>query len=617
MAEKTYTVDAGFTVAPDENCYTALAAVSEKNPEWVLFSRPEGHGWVDVTAAEFVAEVREVAKGLIGMGLEKNDRVALLSGARYEWALTDFAVMAAGGILVPIYPTSSLDQVQWIVEDSGAVLAIAETYDHEVLFEHLVLEADGTPQLAESPSKLGKVLQFNREPGAIAEIKAAGVDVPDELLDERIAGIRHDDIASLVYTSGTTGRSKGCIITHLNWIFQVRAMMKHPIGKISRPGSRMVTYLPMAHVLARSLHLLGALSGTTQTHWDDVSTIAMEYQRVKPNMVIGVPRVYEKVRDSAYRKASDGSAIGAWIFKNAEKTAMDYSQALEDQRTTGKGPSMGLKIKRKIFDKLVYSKILDALGGEVEYAITGASALGAPLGHFFRGIGLPVYEGYGLTETTSAASVNFGEQTRIGSVGRPMLGYSAKVTEDGEICLKSHGIFGGYWNNDEATAEVMDGDWFHTGDLGEIDDDGFIRITGRKKDILVTSGGKNVAPQPLEEQLRLDPLISQAVVVGDGKQFVGVLITLNEEELASWKDKRGIPADTPVSKLAEDPNLRGEVQDAINLANKTVSNAEAIKKFRILPRDLTEEDGELTATLKVKRPVVLQNFDEEMRKLYP
>lgn len=591
----TFTVPAGFEVAPDENCYSALVATAEKSPDIVLFSRPGEHDWVDVTAAEFVAHVRRVAKGLIGIGVEKGDRIALLSGARYEWAVIDFAIMAAGATTVAIYPTSSLDQVQWIVEDSGAMLAIGETHEHGVKFEHLT-ETD-----------LKQILLFNED--AIGYLERAGEVVSDEVLDERIKSISHDDIASLVYTSGTTGRSKGCIITHLNWIFQVRGLQQHPIGKIAGPGTKMVTYLPLAHVMARSVHLLATISGTLQTHWSDVKTIAAEFQRAQPDVVLGVPRVYEKARNAAYVKASDGSAIGARIFKEAEKTAIEFSKAMEKQ-----GPSISLKLKQKLFDKLVYSKIRAGLGGNVQYGISGGSALGVPLGHFFRGAGLPVYEGYGLTETASAAAVNFGEDAKIGSVGKPMFGYSAKTTEDGEICFSGDGIFVGYWQNEKATKEALIDGWFHTGDLGEIDENGFITITGRKKDILVTSGGKNVAPQPLEEMLRQDPLISQAVVVGDGKPFIGVLIALDEDALVRWKEQRGL--DMPTYKLAKLPELRGEVQDAVNRVNASVSRAEQIKKFRILPRDLTEEDGELTATLKVKRPVVMDHFAHQMRKLY-
>ena len=597
MTLKTFTVDAPFTVALDENCFSALVANAEKRPNIVLFTKPEAHEWVDVTAAEFVAEVREAAKGLIALGAQKGDRIALLSGARYEWPVADFAIMAAGLTTAAIYPSSSLEQVQWIVEDSGAVIALGETHDHGVLFEHV------------TNSQLREILLF--DDSGMDKLKEAGRSVSDEELDERIAGISHDDIASLVYTSGTTGRAKGCMITHLNWIFQVRGLLAHPAGQVARRGNKVVTYLPLAHVMARSVHLAATLGETTQSHWQDVSTIAAEFQRVKPDLVLGVPRVYEKVRDAARRKASDGSAIGAKIFAEAEKTAIAYSEALD-----AGGPSMLLKLKRAVFDKLVYSKIREALGGKMEYGISGGSALGVPLGHFYRGAGLPVYEGYGLTETSSAAALSFGDDRKIGSVGKPMMGYTAKISDEGEICFSGPGVFTGYWGNEEATKEALIDGYFHTGDLGEIDEKGNISITGRKKDLLVTSGGKNVAPQPLEELLRQDPLISQAVVVGDGKPFIGALIALDEDALTSWKEARGIAPETPTYKLAKRNDLRMEIQDAVNRTNHAVSKAEAIKKFRILPRDLTEADGELTPSLKVKRPAVLESFAHQMRKLY-
>lgn len=604
MALSTFSVPAPFTIAPDENCYSALVANAQRDPDAVLFTKPDGHSWTDVTARQFVEDVRAVAKGLIALGAQKGDRVALLSGARYEWAVVDFAIMAAGTTTAAIYPTSSLDQVQWIVEDSGAIIAIGETQEHGSLLRHV------------TDSALEHVLLFDDTVNAVDALKKAGQSVSDAELDERIASIAHDDIASLVYTSGTTGKAKGCMITHLNWIFQVRGLLAHPAGQVAHKGNKVVTYLPLAHVMARSVHLAATIGETTQTHWQDVKTIAAEFQRVKPDLVLGVPRVYEKVRDAARRKASDGSALGAKIFTEAEQTAIAYSEALDRQREGGKGPSLALRVKRDVFDKLVYSKIREALGGKMDYCISGGSALGVPLGHFYRGAGLPVYEGYGLTETASAAALSFGEDRKIGSVGKPMMGYTVKLTDEGEICFGGSGVFRGYWQNEEATREALVDGFFHTGDLGEIDADGNIFITGRKKDILVTSGGKNVAPQPLEELMRQDPLISQAVVVGDGKPFVGVLVALDEDALTTWKAERGIDADTPTVKLAKRNDLRMEIQDAVNRTNHAVSHAEQIKKFRILPRDLTEADGELTPSLKVKRPAVLESFAHQMGKLY-
>ncbi|MDR7329981.1 AMP-dependent synthetase/ligase [Corynebacterium guangdongense] len=600
---------AGFELREDENCLSALLAGAKAHPHVLLFNRPANYEWVNVTAREFAAEVYEVAKGLVAMGVQPGDRVALLSATRYEWSLLDFAIWAAGAASVPIYPSSSHDQIQWIIEDSGAVLAIAETRENTASLEHLLLQEDGTPKLADSPTQLRRILEINT--GGVETLKFEGRSVDDAEIDERVAGIRHEDLASLVYTSGTTGKPKGCFISHYNWIFQVRAILTAEIGQIAGHGTRIVMYLPMAHVLARAVSLAMTVAGSTQSHWSDTSTLTMALQRMRPDLVLGVPRVFEKVRNGAYNKAADKGGLSLQIFKRAERVAVEYSQALD----TPEGPSRLLSTQRSLYDRLVYSKIRDALGGQVQYAITGGSAMSAELSHFFRGLGVPVYEGYGLTETTAAAAVDF-EPQRIGTVGKPLNGYGARINEDGEILLTGGGVITQYWHNPEATAEAFHDGWFNTGDLGEIAESGHITITGRKKDLIVTAGGKNVSPGPMEELLRQHPLISQALLVGDGKPFIGVLVTLDPDELARWKADRNIPEHTRLKDLAADSQLRAEVQDAINVANATVSNAEAIKKFRILDRDLSEEENELTPTLKVKRNVVFQRFAEDIDALY-
>ena len=600
---------AGFELREDENCLSALLAGAKAHPHVLLFNRPANYEWVNVTAREFAAEVYEVAKGLVAMGVQPGDRVALLSATRYEWSLLDFAIWAVGAASVPIYPSSSHDQIQWIIEDSGAVLAVTETRENTASLEHLLLQEDGTPKLADSPTQLRRILEINT--GGVETLKFEGRSVDDAEIDERVAGIRHEDLASLVYTSGTTGKPKGCFISHYNWIFQVRAILTADIGQIAGHGTRIVMYLPMAHVLARAVSLAMTVAGSTQSHWSDTSTLTMALQRMRPDLVLGVPRVFEKVRNGAYNKAADKGGLSLQIFKRAERVAVEYSRALD----TPEGPSRLLTTQRSLYDRLVYSKIRDALGGQVQYAITGGSAMSAELSHFFRGLGVPVYEGYGLTETTAAAAVDF-EPQRIGTVGRPLNGYGARINDDGEILLTGGGVITQYWHNPEATAEAFHDGWFNTGDLGEIAESGHITITGRKKDLIVTAGGKNVSPGPMEELLRQHPLISQALLVGDGKPFIGALVTLDPDELARWKADRNIPENTRLKELAAESQLRAEVQDAINVANATVSNAEAIKKFRILDRDLSEEENELTPTLKVKRNVVFQRFAADIDALY-
>lgn len=605
-----YATEASFTLAESDNCLSAMVGLARSNPHLVLFTRPRNYDWVNVTAGEFLTEVIETAKGLIAMGVEAGDRVAMLSTTRYEWQLMDFAIWAAGAASVPIYPSSSDTQIQWIIEDSGAVLAVTESRDNTDSLANVLLNDDGVAPLTDSPTKLRRVLEFNS--AAVDMLKFEGRNVEDAVVEERMAGITHESLASLVYTSGTTGRPKGCFLTHKNWIHQIRALLTHPIGQIAHPGTRVVTYLPLAHVLARAVALALVIGGATQSHWSDTSTLTMELQRSRPHVVLGVPRVFEKVRNAAYNKAVDGGPIKGGIFRAAEATAIEYSRALD----TEEGPSRALELRRKVADKLVYSKIKDALGGQVDYCITGGSAMSPELGHFFRGIGVPAYEGYGLTETTAAAAVNFGKETKIGSVGKPLAGYAARISDESEVMIKGDGVFEGYYNNPEATEKDLVDGWFNTGDLGEIDENGFITITGRKKDLIVTAGGKNISPQPMEEILRQDPLISQALVVGDGKPYVGVLVTLDPDELARWKATHNIPESRELKDFVSDPALRAEVQDAVNMANATVSHAEQIKKFWILDRDLSEEENELTPTLKVKRNVVFQRFADDIENLY-
>ena len=600
---------AKFEIEDGETCLTRMMATAKARPHGVMFTRPASYEWVNVTAKQFVEEVYAVAKGLIAAGVEQGDRVVLLSNTRYEWSLLDFAIWAAGAASVPIYPSSSLSQVQWIVEDSGAVLAITESREHSELVAHLKLQDDGKPALKNSPSQLRRILEINSS--AIDTLMFEGRELSDDVVDARIAATKTDDLASLVYTSGTTGRPKGCMLTHRNWLAETLGLLTNPIGGIAVPGNHVLTFLPLAHVLARAVSLAVAMSGASQNHWSDFSTITIEFQRSRPNLILGVPRVFEKVRNGAAAKAKDGGAVKGAIFRESEKVAIEYSRALD----TAEGPDRVLRAKHKLFDRLVYSTIREAMGGEVKYCITGGSAMSHDLLHWFRGIGVTIYEGYGLTEVAAAAAVDF-ENQKIGTVGPPLEGTTIRVNDDGEILIKGDIVFKGYWNNPEATAESLEDGWYNTGDLGEIMDSGHVVITGRKKDLIVTAGGKNVSPGPMEDMLRAHPLISQAMVVGDGKPFIGVLLTLDEDALKRWKAEHNIPANRTMKEVATDATLRAEIQDAINQVNTTVSHAEAIKKFFILESDLTEEDNELTPTMKVKRYVVAQRYAAAIDQIY-
>ncbi|MEE2034040.1 AMP-dependent synthetase/ligase [Rhodococcus chondri] len=593
---REYATPAQFTVGDDESVVHTVFTHAEKTPHRVMYSRPVGADWVAVTAQQFAEQVEGVAKGLIASGVQPGDRVALLSSTRYEWSLFDYAIWAAGAASVPIYDSSSSEQIRWILEDSGAVLAIVESAQHEALF-------------VDMPDTLRRIVQIDG--GAVNTLVVEGADVDDTELKARLGGIRTDDLASLVYTSGTTGRPKGCILTHRNFLNEARAIITSPVGAVARPGNRGLTFLPLAHVLARAVSLALFEAGAAQAHWSDFGTVSAQFARYSPNIILGVPRVFEKVRDAAAGKAAAGGKLNAAIFAFAEETAIAYSEALDHG-----GPSLALKAKRTMADKLVYSKLRAAMGNECWYAISGGGALSPKLGHFFRGVGVPIYEGYGLTETTAAHSVNVPGAQKIGTVGQPMGGNSARIAEDGEIELRGGVVFQGYWRNDEATAKTFNDGWLRTGDLGSLDDDGYLSITGRKKDLIITAGGKNVSPGPLEDRMRSHTLVSQAVVIGDGRAFITALITVDPEIFENWKAENGKPADATISDLRHDPTLHDAVQSIIDDANTMVSHAEAIKKFVILDRDLTEESGELTPTLKIKRNVVTEKFADDIESMY-
>ncbi|AEK36407.1 acyl-CoA synthetase [Corynebacterium variabile DSM 44702] len=601
-----YSSEALYTIGENETCLTVLWENTRRRPQTVLYSRPRKFEWVDVRADEFLREVYDVAKGLIANGVGQGDRVVLMSDTRYEWNLFDFAIMAAGAVSVPVYPSSSTSQCEWIVEDSGAVIGIAEKSGHATrlnTFVHATAPAEG--------AHLDRVLSITD--GAVETLTAEGKDISDEEVEARIAATKSSDVASLVYTSGTTGRPKGCRLLHSNWLGEARALLTHPIGGIAVEGNRALTFLPLAHVLSRAVSLASTLGGATQSHWSEMATLVPEFARAQPHLILGVPRVFEKVHAGVKSKAVDGGGIGAKIFPLAEKTAVEYSKALD----TKQGPGALLKAKRAVFDKLVYGKVRAAMGGSLQYCISGGSALNSELMHFFRGIGVRIYEGYGMTETTAAIAVNFEPDNIIGTVGKPVGGNTVRIAEDGEILMKGTVVFDGYWNNEEATKDTFDGDGFlRSGDLGALLPTGHLKITGRKKEIIVTAGGKNVSPGPLEDILRSAPLISQAMVVGDDQKFIGSLITLDEDALPAWKKRNNVPEHTGVLELAKNPVLRAEIQDAINEANETVSHAEGIKKFRICARDFTEEDGEMTPSMKVKRFVVSQHFADDIAWIY-
>lgn len=567
-----------------------------RNPANVLFARKAGERWVDVTAREFHDDVRRLAKGLVAAGVQPGDRVAIMSKTRYEWTLADFAIWTAGGVAVPIYETSSAEQVHWILEDSGAVAIVLETPAHAAIVDEV---RDQLPQLKH-------VWQI--EGGGLDELAQTGASVSDAELDASREAIDRTSVATIIYTSGTTGRPKGCQLTHDNFMALSDNAIKRLGQVVSAEGASTLLFLPLAHVFARFIQVLCVSAEAKMGHTADIKNLLQDFATFKPTFILSVPRVFEKIYNSAEQKATaEGKGK---IFATAAETAIAWSTAKDEG-----GAGFGLRARHRLFDRLVYGKLRAAMGGQVLYAVSGGAPLGSRLGHFFRGIGVTVLEGYGLTETTAPATVNTPEQVKIGTVGPPLPGVGIRVAEDGEILIRGNNVFAGYVNNDEATSAALQDGWFHTGDIGELDEDGYLRITGRKKELLVTAGGKNVAPAVLEDRLRAHPLVSQCVVVGDQKPFIAALVTLDPEMYPAWAKNNGIEGVT-IEQARENDVVRAEIQRAVDDANRSVSKAESIRKFTILEGDFTEDNGYLTPSLKLKRNLVMKDFHDQVEALY-
>ncbi len=593
-----YAVPASYTVSDDASLSDVVFRYADETPRLVPFRRLRAGAWTDVTAAQFAEEVTALAKGLIASGVRHGDRVALMSPTRYEWVALDFAIWTVGACTVAIYETSSADQAEWILSDSGTRMLIVASDEHAEVVRDVVARLDGVSEM----------LQLDAEDGAIDVLVTRGAEVPDAEVAARRAAVKASDAATLVYTSGTTGRPKGAQLTHFNLLAE-SAAASAALGDMMVQGKSTLLFLPLAHIFARAISVGSFVSGITVGHTADIANLVDHFAVFRPTFVLSVPRVFEKVYNTAKQKAEDGGKGS--IFAAAEATAIEWSKAQD----TG-GPGLVLGLKHALFDKLVYGKLRAALGGQCEAAVSGGGPLGARLGHFYRGVGVTVYEGYGLTETTAAVTVNTPGHQRVGSVGRPVEGCAVRIADDGEVLLRGDVVFGGYWNNPSATDDAIRDGWFHTGDLGRLDQDGYLYITGRKKEIIVTAAGKNVAPSGLEDSLRAHPLISQAMVVGDAKPFIAALITLDPESTPGWLERHGKPAGTAAADLARDPDMIAEIDAAVQAANAAVSRAEQIKKFSILPIDFTVEGGELTPTLKLKRKVVADAYADDIAALY-
>ena len=592
-------IPALIEVPDDAGLADVVFSRAAADPGEVMLRRRSADGvWLDVTAGQFRDEVSALAKGLIAAGIGPGDRVALMSRTRYEWTLADYAIWAAGAVTVPVYETSSAEQVEWIISDSGARAAIAETDQHAAIITGLT-------------GKVAGLTQVWRVDG-LGEVAGAGAEVTDDELRQRRAGRRAGDVATIIYTSGTTGRPKGCELTHRNLLAAVRNAVHGALPEVFEfAGGCTLLFMPLAHVFARIIEIGCLESGAILGHWEDIGTVADGLREFRPTFLLAVPRVFEKVYNTAQQQAS-ASPAKARIFAAAAATAIAYSQAKDAGR-----PAAWLQLRHALFDRMVYAKLRGAVGGRVAYAVSGGAPLGERLGHFFRGTGIIVLEGYGMTETSAAATVNKPARNKIGTVGQPLPGVTARIADDGEILLRGSIIFAGYWQNEAATKETMDdGGWLRTGDLGSLDDEGFLQVTGRKKELIVTAGGKNVAPSVLEDRLRGNPLISQCMVVGDNRPFIACLITLDPEALDYWKRQHGKPADATAADLSGDPDLIADIQKAVDDANLAVSRAESIRKFVILPVDFTTDNDYITPSLKVKRSLVARDFSADIEALY-
>ncbi|MEV0319701.1 AMP-dependent synthetase/ligase [Streptomyces sp. NPDC050658] len=595
---REFSLPALYEVPADGNLTDIVRRNAVQHPDVAVIGRKVNGSWQDVTAKTFLAEVRAAAKGLIASGVRPGDRVGLMSRTRYEWTLLDFAIWSAGAVTVPVYETSSAEQIQWILGDSGAVACVVESDAHTAAVDSV---RDRLPDLV-------NVWQIER--GGVDELNRAGADVPEETVDERSAVAGADDPATIVYTSGTTGRPKGCVLTHRSFFAECGNVVER-LKPLFRTGEcSVLLFLPVAHVFGRLVQVGALMAPIKLGHAPDVKNLTDELASFRPTMILGVPRVFEKVYNSARAKAqADGKGK---IFDKAADTAIAYSRALD----TPSGPSLGLKIKYKTFDKLVYSKLRAVLGGRGEYAISGGAPLGERLGHFFRGIGFTVLEGYGLTESCAATAFNPWDRQKIGTVGQPLPGSVVRIADDGEVLLHGEHLFTQYWNNEGATEEALADGWFHTGDIGTLDEDGYLRITGRKKEIIVTAGGKNVAPAVIEDRIRAHALVAECMVVGDGRPFVGALVTVDDEFLGRWAAENGKPAGSTAASLRDDADLLAAIQSAVDDGNAAVSKAESVRKFRVLATQFTEESGHLTPSLKLKRSVVAKDYADEIEALY-
>lgn len=595
---RSYELPSLVETADHENITDLLLNRVKKTPNIPLIAIEKTPGvWTDVNAKDFLEQVEDLAKGFIAVGISPGDAVAIMSRTRYEWALVDYALWFAGAVSVPIYETSAPAQIEWVLSDSNSVGLFVESTEHQKRFESIKSAVPSVKQI------------WKFDDDSLVKLVTEGKKISDEQLEKARTSRNLDSLATIIYTSGTTGKPKGCELLHRGFVdLSKNAMLEMP--EVVQEGKATVLFLPLAHVYARFISILCVHAGIKVGHQPDTTTVAASMQSFHPDFLLAVPRVFEKVYNSAEQKAE--AAGKGKIFRKAVQVGIDYSKAMD----TKAGPSLILKLEHKLFDALLYKKLRAAMGGQVKFAISGGAPLGERLGHFFRSIGLVVLEGYGLTETSAPAMIGRPSDAKIGKVGRVLPGCAVRIADDGEILIKGSNVLRGYWKNPEATAAAMDGEWFRTGDIGELDEEGFISITGRKKELIVTAGGKNIAPTALEDPLRASPIIAQAIVIGDQRPFVAALLSLDSEMMPTWLANNGQPADLTLAQAAKNPRVMQELQKAVDEVNSTVSNAETIKKFEVIDTELTEKSGHLTPSMKIKREAVSRDFSPLIEKIY-
>lgn len=593
-------------LSPESNITDFLERQADERPDHGLFAvADEQDQWTDVSARDARERVRTLAKGLIAAGVGEGDRVGLMAATRLEWTLVDFAIWYAGAVTVPIYETSSAAQVAWIVEDADVCAVVAGD-------ESLVKTVRDAVHREHLPELRGVWVMdvAGGEPGSgLDELAALGADVSDEDLEARRSAANLEDLATIIYTSGTTGRPKGCELTHENFAELVNQTLSSSLGEVVRPDTSTVLFIPLAHVFARFVSVLTVAAGARCGHVTDLKRLSNSLQTFQPSFVLAVPRVFEKIYNAALLNAQSGGKDK--IFRRGADVAVRWSRALDSGKMTAP-----LRLQRAFYSALIYRRIRAAMGGRLEYAVSGGGPLSPDLAHFFRGVGLTILEGYGLTETTAPITVGRPGRLKIGTVGLPLGGNAVRIAEDGEILTRGTSLMRGYHDRPEANEEAFEDGWFRTGDLGSLDEDGFLTITGRKKELIVTAGGKNVAPAMLEDAIRSDALISQVMVVGDAKPFIAAIVTLDADTLPSWLAAHGLPKDLDVAAAAKEDRVRRHVQEIVDKANSAVSRAEGIREFRILDRDFSMEEGHMTPSLKMKRAVIMQDFAAEIADIY-